>query len=126
MKVMVVDDEQDVELLFRQHFRKEIRQQQIHFWFALSGEVALQQLHDMSQPPAVVLILSDINMPGMNGLQLLKAVKHDFPGIKVAMITAYSDQYYQDAMESGADYYYTKPLDFTQLKNELFREAAHD
>jgi CheY-like chemotaxis protein len=95
MKVMVVDDEQDVELLFRQHFRKEIRQQQVDFSFALSGEQALQQLQAMRQPPAVVLILSDINMPGMNGLQLLKAVKQDFPGIKVAMIPAYSNQYYE-------------------------------
>jgi len=125
MKVMVVDDERDVELLFRQHFRREIRQQKIDFTFALSGEEALQQLHDMSQPPAVVLILSDINMPGMNGLQLLKAVKQDFPAIKVAMITAYSNQYYKDAMASGADHYYTKPIDFPQLKNELFMEAVH-
>ncbi len=125
MKVMVVDDEQDVELLFRQHFRKEIRQEQIDFSFALSGEEALQHLRAMTQPPAVVLILSDINMPGMNGLQLLKAVKHDFPAIRVAMITAYSNQYYEDAMESGADRYYTKPLDFSQLKDELFREAAN-
>jgi len=125
MKVMVVDDERDVELLFRQHFRKEIRQQQIDFCFALSGEQALQQLHAMRQPPAVVLILSDINMPGMNGLQLLKAVKQDFPGIKVALITAYSNQFYEDAMESGADNYYTKPLDFLQLKNELFTGAVN-
>ena len=125
MKVMVVDDERDVELLFRQHFRKEIRQLQIDFSFARSGDEALQQLRAMCQPPAVVLILSDINMPGMNGLQLLKAVKHDFPGIKVAMITAYSNQYYEDAMASGADHYYTKPIDFTQLKNELFMEAVN-
>ncbi len=125
MKVMVVDDERDVELLFRQYFRKEIRQQQIDFTFSLSGEEALQQLHAMNQPPAIVLILSDINMPGMNGLQLLKAVKHHFPAIKVAMITAYSNQYYKDAMENGADNYYTKPLDFTQLKKELFREVVN-
>ncbi len=126
MKVMVVDDEQDVELLFRQHFRKEIRQQLVDFSFALSGEQALQQLQAMRQPPAVVLILSDINMPGMNGLQLLKAVKQDFPGIKVAMITAYSNQYYEDAMAFGADNYYTKPIDFIQIKNELFKEAVDD
>lgn len=125
MKVMVVDDEQDVELLFRQHFRKEIRLQKIDFSFALSGEQALLLLRAMRQPPAVVLILSDINMPGMNGLQLLKAVKQDFPAIKVAMITAYSNQYFEDAMASGADHYYTKPIDFSQLKNELFAEAVH-
>jgi two-component system, response regulator, stage 0 sporulation protein F len=125
MKVMVVDDEMDVELLFRQHFRKEIRQQEIEFNFAFSGEEALQQLRAMNQPPSVVLILSDINMPGMNGLDLLKAVKRDFPAIKVAMITAYSNQYYQDAINFGADNYYTKPLDFSQLKNELFQETAN-
>jgi YesN/AraC family two-component response regulator len=125
MKVMVVDDESDVELLFRQHFRKEIQQQKIEFSFALSGEEALQQLHDMNQPPEIVMILSDINMPGMNGLELLKAVKRDFPNIKVSMITAYSNQYYEDAMGLGADNYYSKPLDFSQLKSELFPGTAN-
>jgi YesN/AraC family two-component response regulator len=125
MKVMVVDDEQDVELLFRQHFRKEIRQQEIELSFAFSGEEALLQLHSMSQPPAIMMILSDINMPGMNGLDLLKAVKNEFPAIKVAMISAYSNQFYQDAMDSGADNYFTKPLDFSRLKSELLGEKAN-
>ncbi len=126
MKAMVVDDETDVELLFRQHFRREIQQQRIAFTFAFSGDDALQQLQAMNQPPEVMMIFSDINMPGMNGLELLKTVKKRFPAIKVSMITAYSNQYYQDAMEFGADNYYTKPLDFTRLRRELFGETAND
>lgn len=121
MQVMVVDDEIDVEPLYRQHFRKEIRQQMIDFIFAFSGEEALNKLRDMSQPPAVMMILSDINMPGMSGLDLLKCVKKEFPMIKVCMITAYSNQFYQDAMSFGADNFYTKPLDFSLLKTELFQ-----
>lgn len=119
MRAMVVDDEKDVELLFRQYFRKEIQQKKIEFIFALSGEDALLQLQAMKQPPDVMVILSDINMPGMNGLELLKAVKNHFPSIRVSMITAYSNQYFEAAMENGAEHYYTKPLDFGALKQEL-------
>ncbi len=119
MKAMVVDDEKDIELLFRQYFRKEIQQKKIEFIFAFSGEDALQQLRAMPQPPGVMIILSDINMPGMNGLELLQHVKKEFPDIKVSMITAYSNQYYDAAMEYGADHYYTKPLDFNALKHEI-------
>jgi two-component system, response regulator, stage 0 sporulation protein F len=125
MQVMVVDDEMDVEPLYRQHFRKEIKQQTIDFVFAFSGEEALEKLHHMNQPPEIMMILSDINMPGMNGLDLLKAVKKEFPSIKVCMITAYSNQYYQDAMSFGADNFYTKPLDFSLLKSELFQGSAN-
>ncbi len=121
MKAMVVDDEKDVELLFRQYFRKEIHQKKIELIFAFSGEDALQQLRTMKQPPDVMVILSDINMPGMNGLELLQAVKKQFPAIRVSMITAYSNQYYEAAMEYGADSYYTKPLDFSILKKELLK-----
>lgn len=121
MKAMVVDDEKDVELLFRQYFRKEMQQKKIEFIFSLSGEEALQQLHDMRQPPDVIVILSDINMPGMNGLDLLQHVKEEFPEIKVSMITAYSDQYYDAAMKYGADNYFTKPLDFRALKAEILK-----
>jgi CheY-like chemotaxis protein len=126
MKAMVVDDEKDVELLFRQYFRKEIHQKAIEFIFSFSGEDALQQLSDMRQPPDVMVILSDINMPGMNGLELLQHVKNDFPEIKVSMITAYSDQYYDAAMEYGADSYYTKPLDFCRLKKELLKGQINE
>lgn len=121
MKAMVVDDEKDVELLFRQYFRKEIQQKKIEFAFSFSGEDALQQLHAMKQPPEVMVILSDINMPGMNGLELLQAVKKNFPSIRVSMITAYSDQYYEAAMQYGADSFHTKPLDFSILKQELLK-----
>jgi two-component system response regulator (stage 0 sporulation protein F) len=121
MKAMVVDDEKDVELLFRQYFRKEIMQKKIELIFAFSGEDALLQLQAMSQPPEVMVILSDINMPGMNGIELLKHVKKEYPDIKVAMITAYSNQYYDAAMEYGADYYYTKPIDFNKLKAEILK-----
>ena len=121
MKAMVVDDEKDVELLFRQYFRKEMQQKKIEFIFSFSGEDALQQLHAMPQPPDVMIILSDINMPGMNGLELLQTVKRNFPAIRVSMITAYSDQYYDAAMKYGADSYYTKPLDFKLLKEKIFK-----
>ena len=121
MKAMVVDDEKDVELLFRQYFRKEMQQKKIELIFAFSGEEALQLLYAMKQPPDVMIILSDINMPGMNGLELLQAVKRDFPAIRVSMITAYSDQYYDAAMKYGADSYYTKPLDFKLLKEKIFK-----
>jgi two-component system response regulator (stage 0 sporulation protein F) len=119
MKVMVVDDEKDVELLFRQYFRKDIQQKTIEFIFAFSGEEALKLLRTMKQPPKIMIILSDINMPGMNGLELLQYVKKEFPDIKVSMITAYSNQYYEAAMEYGADNYFTKPLDFKALKDEI-------
>lgn len=121
MKAMVVDDERDIELLFRQYFRKEIQQKKIEFIFAFSGEDALQQLYGMNQPPNIMIILSDINMPGMNGLELLQAVKKNFPSIRVSMITAYSDQFYDTAMQYGADSYYTKPPDFSLLKQELLK-----
>ena len=121
MKAMVVDDEKDVELLFRQYFRKEIQQKKIEFIFAFSGEDALQLLHAMKQPPDVMIILSDINMPGMNGLELLQNVKQDFPAIRISMITAYSNQYYDAAMEYGAEHYFTKPLDFKALKAEILK-----
>ncbi|MBN2355421.1 response regulator [candidate division KSB1 bacterium] len=126
MKAMVVDDEKDVELLFRQYFRKEMQQKKIEFIFAFSGEEALQKLRDMKQPPEVMIILSDINMPGMNGLELLQNVKKEFPSIRVSMITAYANQYYDAAMEYGADNYYTKPLDFAGLKSELLMGQVNE
>ena len=121
MKVMVVDDEKDIELLFRQYFRKEIQQKEIEFIFSFSGEDALKLLRTMKQPPESMFILSDINMPGMNGLELLQYVKKDFPAIKVSMITANSDQYYDAAMKYGAEHYFTKPLDFNAIKKKLLK-----
>ena len=120
MKVMIVDDERDVEFLFRQRFRKEVKEGTLEFAFAFSGEEAMTILKGL-KPLDIVLILSDINMPGMTGLELLKIVKTDFPKLRVCMITAYSDeQNYNTAMSHGAENYYTKPIDFEKLKREVF------
>jgi len=121
MKVMVVDDEKDIQILFRQRFRKEIKTGQIEFQFAYSGEEALRLL-ESSIAADVVLILSDINMPGMTGLELLRIIKERCPYLKVFMITAYGDEdNYRKAMEYGADNYLTKPIDFDGLRREMFK-----
>ena len=119
MKVVVVDDERDVQALFEQRFRREIRQGQIDLHFAFSGEEALKLLEDRGIAD-IVLILSDINMPGMNGLELLKAIKSRYPHLKVFMVTAYADEAtHKRALESGCDDYLTKPIDFAMLKEHL-------
>ena len=120
MKILVVDDETDMETLFQQRFRKEIREKEIEFFFAESGEKALYYLgqHDHE----AVLILSDINMPGMSGLQLLQKIKQKFenPPPIVMMITAYGDEEnYNRSVSLGADDFLTKPLDFNLLKEKL-------
>lgn len=120
MKILVVDDETDVKTLFEQRFRKEIKNGEILFAFANSGEEALAYMktHDHE----AVLILSDINMPGMSGLQLLQHIKQKYetPPPVVMMITAYGDnENYQQAMKLGADDFLTKPVDFTVLKEKL-------
>lgn len=120
MKILVVDDEQDVKLLFQQRFRKEIRNNQFNFVFAFSGEEALTYLGELNHE--AVLILSDINMPGMSGLELLKKIKRDFkePPPVVMMITAYGDkENYDAAMKLGADDFLTKPVEFGILKEKL-------
>ena len=121
MKVLVVDDERDVKLLFQQRFRKEIRNGEVQFAFAYSGEEALQYLEEHNQE--AVLILSDINMPGMSGLELLREIKQNFqkpPPPVVMMITAYGDkENYDTAMKLGADDFLTKPLEFGVLKDKL-------
>ncbi|MEX0747793.1 MAG: response regulator [Rhodothermales bacterium] len=119
MKILVVDDERDVEFLFRQRFRKEIRQGEIDLAFAFSGEEALHLLGDEDRAD-VVLVLSDINMPGMNGLELLRRIKQTPPPIPVCMMTAYgNDEYRQKAREYGSDGYLTKPVDFDDLKQRI-------
>jgi CheY-like chemotaxis protein len=119
MKFLVVDDERDVEMLFRQKFRKEVRQGLIELEFAFSGSEALELL-ESKQPPDVVYIFSDINMPGMTGFELLEAVKSQFPQIKVSMISAYGDdENYEKAINSGAKEFFTKPINFDSLKQEL-------
>ena len=120
MKILVVDDERDVQLLFQQRFRKEIRRQEVNFEFAFSGEEAWKYLEE--NPHQAVLILSDINMPGMSGLELLKQIKNAYrkPPPVVMMITAYGDEAnYNTAMELGADDFLTKPVDFGDLKEKL-------
>ena len=119
MKILVVDDERDVQVLFEQRFRKEIRNKEMEFAFAYSGEDALKYLKDMHE---AVLILSDINMPGMSGLELLRYIKekHHEPPPVVMMITAYGDaDNYNTAMKLGADDFLTKPLEFSVLKEKL-------
>ena len=119
MKIMVVDDERDIEFLFRQQFRKETKEGLLELYYAFSGEEALQYLHAIT-PPDIVCILSDINMPGMTGLDLLKIVKEQYPHIRVSMITAYGDeQNFNIAMSTGAEHYFTKPIDFVQIKKDM-------
>jgi CheY-like chemotaxis protein len=120
MKILVVDDEQDVKTLFEQRFRKEIRSGETDFVFAYSGEEALVYLNDLAH--RAVLILSDINMPGMSGLELLDQIKQKQfrPPPVVMMITAYGDaENYNTAKALGADDFLTKPLDFNVLKEKL-------
>lgn len=120
MKILVVDDEQDVKVLFEQRFRKEIREKEMEFVFAFSGEEALIYLNRHEHE--AVLILSDINMPGMSGLDLLGHIKQKYhkPPPVVMMITAYGDkENYDTAMQLGADDFLTKPLEFNLLKEKL-------
>ncbi len=120
MKVLVVDDEHDVQFLFQQRFRREMKDGSMEFAFAYSGEEALKYLN--ANEHKAVLILSDINMPGMSGLELLKHIKEKYetPPPVVMMITAYGDQEnYKEAMRLGADDFLTKPVDFSNLKEKL-------
>ena len=120
MKILVVDDEKDMQILFEQRFRREIRGHEMEFVFAFSGEDALSYLNQHVHE--VVLILSDINMPGMSGLELLGRIKQKYtmPPPMVMMITAYGDaDNYNEAMHLGADDFLTKPLDFNVFKDKL-------
>jgi len=125
MKFLIVDDEKDVEILFRQKLRKEVREGLFELEFAFSGKQALEFLRS-HQPPEVMYIFSDINMPGMTGLELLDKVKAEFPRIQVSMISAYGDSENHDrAMSSGAKEFFTKPVDFDSLKAELSEVLAN-
>jgi two-component system, chemotaxis family, chemotaxis protein CheY len=120
MKILVVDDERDIQVLFEQRFRKEIKNGEMDFVFAFSGEEALRYLNNHEHE--AVLILSDINMPGMSGLELLGRIKQKFlkPPPVVMMITAYGDaENYNTAKQLGADDFLTKPVDFAVLKEKL-------
>jgi CheY-like chemotaxis protein len=120
MKILVVDDERDIQTLFEQRFRKEIKDKTLEFAFAFSGEEALIYLNKHEHE--AVLILSDINMPGMSGLELLRHIKQTYhkPPPVVMMITAYGDaENFNTAKELGADDFLTKPVDFKVLKEKL-------
>jgi CheY-like chemotaxis protein len=117
--ILVVDDEPDAADLFRQHFRREARSGEYALHFASSGEDALTRLTDGVQPK-LILILSDINMPGMDGLRLLHEIKQRWPHFPVMMVTAYGDEERRRrAAEEGAVDFLSKPVDFLYLKRRL-------
>ena len=119
MKIMVVDDEEDVQLLFKQQFRKEIKSGTVEFQFALSAESALDLL-EKEDSLNISQILSDINMPGMTGIELLKKIKEQYQQLKVSMITAYADgENLQEARKHGCDDYFTKPFSPTALISKI-------
>ena len=116
---LVVDDEPDVEMLFRQQFRHDLRASRFKMEFAQSGAMALQRIADAADV-SLILILSDINMPGMTGLELLPKAKALRPDVPVIMITAYGDaDTMRKALENGADTLFTKPIDFGALRSEI-------
>lgn len=122
--VLVVDDEVDAELLFRQQFRKEIKTKKIVFTFVLSAAEALAYLAEPDARAEATLILSDINMPGMNGLELLRVIKEKYADLVVYMVTAYGDEENQEiAKDYGASGFINKPVDFSQLKQDIFSLA---
>lgn len=124
LRILIVDDEEDVEFLFRRRFRREEREGVLALAFAQSGEAALSYLQDHDRPD-VALVLSDINMPGMSGLDLLQRLKTEYPALPVVMITAYDDPARRALAETfGADDYITKPLDFEALRQRLVDHEA--
>jgi CheY-like chemotaxis protein len=117
--ILVVDDESDVEDLFRQQFRRDIQAGRFTIEFAESGKSALQKMTEASAVP-LILILSDVNMPGMSGLELLPKAKESRPDVSVIMITAYGDgETRRRALEGGAEALLTKPIDFAALRSEI-------
>jgi len=118
--VLVIDDEADVEMLFRQQFRRELKQGRFLMEFALSASEALERVKGAPEDTGLILVLSDINMPGMTGLELLPKIKALFPSVPVIMITAYGDaDTKRRALEAGAQGLLTKPIDFAVLRTEI-------
>ena len=117
--ILVVDDEPDVADLFRQQFRRDLRAERFTMEFAMSAPEALERIKAIADP-SLILILSDINMPGMTGLEMLPKVRTERPNVPVIMITAYGDpDTRRKAIESGAIGLLTKPIDFTLLRQEI-------
>ena len=117
--ILVVDDEPDVEVLFRQQFRHDLRAGRFSMDFAQSASMALQRITDAGEE-SLILILSDINMPGMSGLELLPKAKAMRPDVPIIMITAYGDaETKRQALENGAEALLTKPIDFGTLRSEI-------
>jgi CheY-like chemotaxis protein len=117
--ILVVDDEPDVEALFCQHFRRDLRAGRFTMEFAYSASAALDRIENAAEA-SLILILSDINMPKMSGLELLPKAKALRPDVPVIMITAYGDaETKRKALENGAEALLTKPIDFTTLRNEI-------
>jgi len=117
--ILVVDDEPDVETLFRQQFRRDLRAGRFNMEFAASAPEAMEKAETIKDP-SLILILSDINMPGMSGLELLPKAKAARPDVPVIMITAYGDaETRRKAIEGGAEALLTKPIDFTALRDEI-------
>ena len=125
VRVLVVDDEADVETLFRQQFRREMRQGLYTLDFALSAAAALEKL-DGRIGEEIILLVSDINMPGMTGLELLPVVKQRRPDLPVFMISAYGDAAtVATALARGAQKFLTKPVNFPELKQDVLAALAH-
>ena len=125
VRVLVVDDEPDVEPLFRQQFRREVREGLYRLDFALSGETALDMLESCPPGEKIILLVSDINMPGMSGLALLSKVKERRPGLPVFMISAYGDaDTVVRARQRGTDECLTKPVDFTKMRRDIMAVQA--
>ena len=123
--ILVVDDEPDVEVLFRQQFRRDLRNGRFAMEFAQSAPAGLQRIDEV-RDVSLILILSDINMPGMSGLELLPKAKALRPDVPVIMITAYGDaETKRKALESGAEALLTKPIDFRSLRNEIDTRVEH-
>ncbi len=117
--ILVVDDEPDVEVLFRQHFRRDLRAGRFTMEFAYSASAALDRIENAAEA-SLILILSDINMPGMSGLDLLPKAKALRPDVPVIMITAYGGaETKREALENGAEALLTKPIDFGMLRSEI-------
>jgi CheY-like chemotaxis protein len=122
--ILVVDDEPDIESLFRQQFRRDVRSGRFIMEFAASAPEALERAKTIADP-SLILILSDINMPGMTGLEMLPKVKAARPNVPVIMITAYGDEATKRrALELGASGLLTKPLDFGCLRQEIDQRLA--